>query len=255
MSVISGVWAAENSKDAMQDASAEASGTQRYIFNETMARLDPFYKAGVDAIPDIKAAAEGLPSYEDSVTKPMEGWDYKQSPSYDAKYTLGMEELNKQLQARGLTASGRGGTRAADLARRLTSEDYNSERSFKLGTLTEGYKGRMAENTARYNRLLDLVKGGQGAAGSMGNAGNQFATNVGENTMKAGEAEAGFYSGLGGLTGQTASTGLRAYDYGNKNGWWGGGASDDAVTKAGADAASRAYTAENVADAEMLKAL
>jgi hypothetical protein len=36
------------------------------------------------------------------------------------------------------------------------------------------------------------------------------------------DAQASFYSGLGGLTGKAASTGLKAYDTGQKAGWWGG---------------------------------
>jgi hypothetical protein len=189
-----------------------------------------------------------LPDYKATVTDPMASWDYTQSPAYKAKYTLGMEELNKQLQARGLAPSGVGATRAADLARNLTAADYGSERSYAQGNLTDIYKSRYSQNTDRYNRLLDKVKIGQGAAGSAGTAGNAFATQVGNAQKDAGAAQASFYSGLGGLSGQTVSTGLKAYDYGNKQGWWGQGANSAAVTAAGADAAATAYAPGMAAD-------
>ena len=169
----------------------------------------------------------GLPSYEDTVTKPMESWNYEQSPAYKAKYTLGMEELNKQLQARGLAPSGVGASRAADLNRRLTAEDYAGERSYALGSKQDLYKSRYSENTDRYNRLLDQVKMGTGASAQMGAAGNQYASQVGQSAMLAGNAQAGFYSGLGGLIPQSVNTGLKAYDLGNKAGWWGANAASN----------------------------
>jgi hypothetical protein len=250
MSIVSGTIAAFKGADAIQGAADTNAGAQTAIYNDTKERFAPYEAAGKAALPGLTGwdAANPLPSFEDTVNKPMEGWDYKQSPAYEAKYTLGMEELNKQLQARGLAPSGVGATRAADLSRRLTSEDYAGERTYKRGTLTDLYKSRYSENTDRYNRLLDQVKMGQGAAGSMGQAGNQYAQGVGQAAMQAGEAKAGFYSGLGGLTGNAASTGLKAYDYGNKQGWWGQGANSAGVTAAGADAAATAYAPGMAAD-------
>lgn len=235
------IWAADKSSEAIEGAAQISSDTQRYIFNRNTDLNKPFYDAGVSAVPGLSAydAENPLPSYEDTVNKPMAAWDYKSSPSYDAKYTLGMGELNKQLQARGLASSGVGATRSVDLARRLTSEDYNTEWSYELGRKTDLYKSRYSENADRYNRLLDKVKMGTGASSAMGAAGNQYADAVGRNTMTAGDARSNFYSGLGGMPLQLANTGLKAYDYGKKAGWWGNPASDAAVTAAGTDAASR----------------
>ena len=180
-----------------------------------------------------------LPSYQDIVLNPMESWNYEQSPAYQAKYTLGMQELNKQLQARGLAPSAIGGNRATDLSRRLTADDYNAERAYALGNRQDLYKSKYSENADRYNRLLDQVKMATGASSSMGQAGNQYANSVGQSAMQAGQARAGFYSGLPGAAMNGVSTGLKAYDYGNQQGWWGNGA---AVTNAGLNAASTAYS-------------
>jgi len=127
-----------------------------------------------------------MPSYQNEVMNPMDAWRYEQSPAYQAKYTLGQEELNKQLQARGLGASGVGASRAADLSRKLTADDYTSERNYRLGQYTDKYKSLLNDNTTRYNQLLDQVKIGQGAAGSLGQAGNQYAQSIGQNTMASG---------------------------------------------------------------------
>lgn len=257
MSIVSGTIAAFKGSAAVEDAAQTSADASKYVYNDTKERFAPYEAAGKGALPALTGwdANNPLPSFEDTVNKPMEGWNYESSPAYKAKYSLGMEDLNKQLQARGLSSGGLGATKAADLSRNLISSDYNSERAYRRGELTDLYKSKYSENSDRYNRLLDLVKGGQGAASSMGTAGNQYASGVGESARLAGEGEASFYSGLGGLSGKAASTGLRAYDYGSKNGWWNSGASDAAVTQAGTDAAATAYTAENVADAETLATL
>jgi len=247
------IYAAGESSDAVEGAAQTSSDTQRYIFDRNTQLNDPFYQAGKAALPGLTGwdAANPLPDYKSTVTDPMASWNYEQSPSYKAKYTLGMEELNKQLQARGLAPSGVGATRAADLARRLTAEDYTGERAYAQGNLTNIYKSRYAENTDRYNRLLDQVKVGTGASAQMGAAGDQYANAVGENAMAAGNARAGFYAGIPGAVMNTANTGLKAYDYGNKAGWWGSGG----VDQAGLDAAKIAYDPSMAADVGTLYGL
>ena len=132
-----------------------------------------------------------------------------------------------------------GANRAADLSRRLTAEDYASERNYRTSQLTDLYKSKYSENTDRYNRLLDQVKIGQGAAGTLGQTGNVYASEVGKATTQAGQAEAGFYAGIPGTMLNTVSTGLKAYDTGKRAGWWDN--NNAAVTNAGSNAANTAY--------------
>jgi hypothetical protein len=236
MSIVSGTVAAFKGSDAIKDAAKTSADAQTYIYNDTKKRFEPYEEVGKNALPGLKGfdAAHPTPSFEETVSKPMEGWNYEQSPAYKAKYTIGMEELNKQLQARGLAPSGVGATRAADLNRRLTSEDYNAERSYRTGQLTDLYKGRLSENTDRYNKILDQIKVGTGASASLGQAGNQYADSVGKNAMAVGEAQANLYSGLGGLSGKASSTGLKAYDTWQKAGWWGGSGAETTGSAVGA---------------------
>ncbi len=249
MSIVSGTIGAIKGSKATEQAAQTAADASRYIFDEIKRLNEPFYNQGLASLPSIRSYTEAnLPSFEDIVYKPMSDWKYQQSPAYQAKYTLASEELNNQLQARGLTPSAIGANRATDLSRRLTADDYATERGYEYGRRTDLYKGKLSENTDRYNRLLDQVKMAQGAAGTMGQAGNQYAQGVGQAAMEAGQAKAGFWSGLGGASAQTAATGLRAYDYGNKAGWWGQGANSAGVTAAGAGAAATAYAPEMAAD-------
>lgn len=219
-----GAWGASEAADAQVDAANIGADTQRYIFERNTQLNQPFYDFGKEALPGLRGydAQYPRPSYEETVSKPMESWDYTQSPAYKAKYSLGMEELNKQLQARGLAASGVGANRASDLARRLTAEDYGTEREYRRASLADTYKNKYAENTDRYNRLLDQVKMATGASAAMGQAGNKYAEGIGESANAAGAAKAGFYAGIPNVVGTGLSTGLKAYDYGQNRGWWGG---------------------------------
>jgi hypothetical protein len=257
MSIVSGTIAAFKGSSAQNKATEGQQQTASENLAWQKELMAPYIPLGTEGAKGLSGydAANPLPDYKTTVTDPMASWDYQQSPAYKAKYSLGMEELNKQLQARGLAPSGVGATRAADLSRNLTASDYGSERAYAQGNLTDIYKSRYSQNTDRYNRLLDQVKIGQGAAGSAGSAGNVWAAQTGNAQKQAGDNQASFYSGLGGLTGQTASTGLRAYDYGNKAGWWGQGANNAAVTAAGADAAATAYSPAMEQGAEYLYGL
>jgi hypothetical protein len=214
--------ASDKSAGAIEDAANTNNDTQRMIYNEERKRWEPYEAVGKAALPVMAGwdAAHPLPSFEDTVNAPMETWNYTQSPAYLAKNTLAQRDLNNQLQARGLSSGGLGAVKATDLSRRLTADDYTKEREYKRGSLVDAYKSRYSENSDMYNRILDQVKVGTGASAQMGNAGNQYASSVGKNTMAAGAAEADFYSGLAGMPVQAANLGLKVYDVGNRGGWW-----------------------------------
>lgn len=215
------IWGAKKSSDSMSNAAKQSTDVQQYIYDKNQELFDPYYKVGLSALEPLTNFGNVVaPSYDKIVYDPMQSWNYQQSPSYQAKYTLGMEELNKQLQARGLASSGVGANRAADLSRRITSEDYGNERAYRLAELQKRYTGRYSEYTDRYNKLLDMVKIGQGAAGSLGQAGNQYASGVSNSALTSGANQASYYSGLPGAVMGGVSTGLRAYDYGKNAGWW-----------------------------------
>ena len=215
------IYGASKAAKATKQAADTSADASRYMYDRTVELNDPFYQQGLSALEDIDDYdSSRLPTYEDTVSKPMDDWNYEQSDSYKAQYGLGMEELNKQLQARSLAPSGVGATRAADLSRKLTATDYDKERTYRKSSLSDLYNSRLSENQNRYQQLLDKVKMGTGATSAMGAAGNQYASQVGQSATAKGEAEAGFYSGLGGVPTSTMATGLKMYDMGNKGGWW-----------------------------------
>lgn len=145
-----------------------------------------------------------------------------QSPA--AKYQLeqGNIALGRALGARGLAGGGGAALKLADLSKSVAASDWENQ----------------------YNRLLDLVKVGTGASAATGgaaaNLSNAYgvgAQNLGNLYNQAGQAKAGLYSGMGSASANTFGTGLRAYDYGKTQGWWGGGAASGIGGTAATDAA------------------
>jgi len=217
------IYSANKSAKAQEHAADTASNTSMAIYNDEAARFKPYEDVGTATLPKITGYDEAnpLPSYEDTVSKPMDSWSYERSPSYLAKNALAQIDLNSQLQARGLGASGIGANRAADLSRKLTSEDFNNERAYRLSQLTDTYKAKLSDNSTRYGRLLDAVKIGQGAAASTGQAEQNMGNQVGQATMAAGNAKAAYYAGIPNAVSNAGATALKAYDYTANSGWWG----------------------------------
>jgi hypothetical protein len=127
---VASAYSANKSSGAITDAANKSNNTQLMIYNDQMRRWEPYEKLGTDALPKLKIFDETNPlaSYEDTVSKSMEGWDYESSPAYVAKKTLAQQELNNQLNARGLNTGGMSAIRSADMTRRLVSADYDKER-------------------------------------------------------------------------------------------------------------------------------
>jgi hypothetical protein len=213
VAVGSAVIASDSARKAAnkQGAAAEnATALQEKMYNQQREDFQPYAEFGKTGL---------LPLTGFDAEREMAGWNYEESPAYQAKLAAGQEGLANQLGARGLLRGAVGANRQAGLQRDLYSQDYDKERQFRLGQIKD-----------RYNTLLDRIKVGQGAASSLGQAANQYATGAGNTMMQAGNAQAAgqmananFWSGLPGAVGQGVSTGLKGYDYGQKAGWWGGG--------------------------------
>lgn len=215
MSIVSGTIAAFKGADAAEDAANtqaaaadRSTALQEKMYSQNREDFRPYAEFG-------KTALDPLTSFNPE--QEMAGWNYEASPAYQAKLAAGQEGLSNQLAARGLLRGSIGANRQAGLQRELYSQDYDNERQFRLSQIKD-----------RYNQLLDRVKVGQGAAGSLGAAANQYATGAGNTMMQAGNAQAAgqmaganFWQGLPNASASAANVGLRAYDYGQKSGWWG----------------------------------
>lgn len=161
---IAGAWlGAKASKKAAkaQVKSAEmAIGEMRRQYDQSRADLAPWREAGGQAI--------GM-----GLSMLMPGYDHTTSPGYQFRMDEGTRAVENSAASRGMLMSG--GT-LKDLTR------------FAQGTAAADYNDQ-------FNRTMAIAGGGQQAATSGAQMGQQTAQNIGNAQMSAGNAKASGYMG------------------------------------------------------------
>lgn len=197
MSVVSGILAADsqnNATDKSSQAQANATGEQQREFNITQQNFEP-YK-------DIGAAA--APKFQDFISGKT---DISNDPLYKNQMTAATREATQRAAGSGQSSAGGAfQTRLAQLGNQIYNNTYQT----------------------KYQEITDALKTGQGAAGSISNAGAMLG-----NQMQAGAQNLGniyqnnantMSSLYGGMSGQATSLVGRI---GSQNGWWGGSGGND----------------------------
>ena len=144
------------------------------------------------------------------------------NPAYQFQLKQGQQALDRSSAARGMGASGAQMKAAQDYGQGMASQQYDKE-----------YNRASGEFGDYFNRLAGLSQGGQQAAGSMAQAGGQFANNAGNTFANLSNAQTGILgqqanaraSGYaananavtGGLNSLTNLYGMSKYGGGNKN--------------------------------------
>lgn len=169
---ITGKGAAEKQLKANQNAINQNAASQleldNRMYNDSVARQQPFYDTGVKA----NAARDRMING---------GYDMSASPAAQYQLTQGTKSLNRQLAARGLLGSGNAAQRFADLSSGIAANDYNQQ----------------------YQRLTDQINAGTGAAQSqnaasnqLGSLGNQAYQNQANATVQNGNNRASLYTNM-----------------------------------------------------------
>ncbi len=181
---IMGSQATTSAAETSADVQREATAQQKAIYEAEVERMKPFYEAGKAELPAFQKMLTG-------------GYDMKESPAAQWELEKGTKAMNRALASRGLSGGGVAVNRLTELNKSIAASDWN----------------------AQYSRILDALKLGTGASGSMGPAGIAFgnqtqqgATNLANIFTQAGENKASLYSGLGGASANTAATAINAYN-------------------------------------------
>lgn len=183
--------AAEGSEKAAQ-AQMFAAMMQKKMFDEAMARQQPFYEQGISSLEDYAKMLKG-------------GYDMKQSPAAQYELEQGTKALNRQLAARGMSGGGIAARRLAELSGGVAARDWQNQ----------------------YSRLVDSLKLGSGAASTMNQSGQVFGGQIGQTAnalgniyQQGGFNQASLYStSAQNLANQLANSGATAAGIGVKMGW------------------------------------
>jgi len=253
MSLVSGTVGAVMGSEAQTDAANTQAAATRYatdanlklqkeMYDQQRADFEPFLGLGTAAVKDmdsfdLMAGLGSAPNYDELVTDQLS--NYEEDPATAAMKSLGADRLARERAARvGYSSPGADANAQSELGMKYDITGYDKYKQ----ELSDRYKAKQGEfsqrrdiNQNKYNQILDKIKVGQGAASSTGQASNTYAGNAGNafNQLgaglstaagNAGAAQAGLWSGLGAQSASAASTGLKAWDTGQRAGLWGNAA-------------------------------
>lgn len=158
--------AAQSAADAQLQASREANALQQKIYEENIARQQPFLQTGTEFFNRLAAVQRGGPEAQQFL---------QMDPGYQFRLSEGMKALDRQAAARGGLISGGALKAAQRYGQDLGSQEYS----------------------AAYGRLAGLADVGPRAAGIMSGLGERYGQTAGQNMMAGGQAAAQGLMGAG----------------------------------------------------------
>lgn len=183
--VIGGVVAsnsASKAANAQKDAAQLASQTELEQYRQNREDMQPWREAGAGALGQLTAGTAAGGDFNRDFTLA----DFTKDPGYDFRMQQGQQALDRSAAARGGALSG-----AAIKGSLRYGQDYGSNE------YQNAYNRFNNDRTQRFNRLASLAGVGQTATRDVAQQGAQVASNVGNNIMGAGNAQASSYIGQG----------------------------------------------------------
>jgi hypothetical protein len=177
-----GSSAASSAGNAQAAASDRAAELQNQQYQQNVQRQQPFYQAGVNALPELVNASKYTPFGMDQ---------FKADPGYAFRLSEGQKQLDRTAASRGGLLSGGALKAATRYGQEMGSQEY-----------TNAFNRYQTERAARLNPLQALTGMGQTTAQQVSNAGQTMATNVGNDITNSAAARAsGYVGGANALTG------------------------------------------------------
>lgn len=172
--------------NAQKSAASSASNTEQNMFNQIMQNLSPYMQTGAAAnnsLAKLTGAGTANPLTSPLLAPPTSNLSeqaLQATPGYQFNLTQGLKAVNNSAAARGLANSGAALKGASNYATGEADQTYQNQ-----------FNNSVTNQTNQFNRLLTLAQQGQSAATGAGGFGTQTASNIGSNTIGAGNATAG----------------------------------------------------------------
>jgi hypothetical protein len=167
--------AAGDAARVQSDASRYAADLQQKQYEQNVQRQQPFYQAGVNALPALVQASNYTPFGQQQ---------FQADPGYAFRLSEGQKALDRSAAARGGLISGGALKAATRYGQDMGSQEY-----------TNAFNRYQAERQARLGPLQSLTGMGQTTANTIGAAGQNMATNVGNAAQTGANATAEGYMG------------------------------------------------------------
>jgi hypothetical protein len=158
---------AKKAGETQAAAADRAAELQKEQFERQVELQAPFREAGVRALPELEAASRYTP---------FGMGQFQQDPGYAFRLSEGQKQLDRQAAIRGGQISGSALKAAQRFGQEMGSQEY-----------TNAFNRYQIERNARLNPLQSLAGFGQTSVNQLGQAGQNYAANVG-NLMTGGAA-------------------------------------------------------------------
>lgn len=183
---------ASSAADKQQEAAAAASAVSERQYQQARTDAEPWRQTGV-------AALDRINQNMGDFTKDFTAADFQADPGYAFRLAEGQKALERSAGARGGSSGGATVKALTKYGQGVASEEYGN-----------AYNRFNADRDRRFNRLAALSGIGQTANAQVTQSGTNYANQVSENTIGAGNAGAAASIATGnavnGAIGQGANT-------------------------------------------------
>ena len=156
--------ASMNAANRVATANQSATQLQSQMYQDQVARQEPFYRAGLNALPSY---TKGVMPGGDLV-RPFAATDFQADPGYGFRMSEGLKALDRSAASRGNLLSGATLKGAQRFGQDIASNEYNN-----------AYNRYVGNQATQRNALAGLTGFAPTAAQQIGNAGSNYATNAG----------------------------------------------------------------------------
>jgi hypothetical protein len=176
-----GSRAASKAADTQAAAADRAAELQAEQYRQTREDQAPYRQAGYNALAEMQRTAGNVPG-----AFRFGAGDYQADPGYAFRLSEGQKQLDRQAAIRGGQISGSALKAAQRFGQEMGSQEFGNAYNRAL----TGYNTGVASENQLYNRQAGLAGIGQTSANLVGQAGQNYATNVGNLMTGAGAAQA-----------------------------------------------------------------
>ena len=155
--------AADRAANRLAESNQTATQLQKKIYEDQVARQQPFYQAGINALP---AYTKGVMPGGDLV-RPFSMADYQADPGYGFRLSEGMKALDRTAASRGNLLSGATFKGAQRFNQDMASNEYNN-----------AYNRYVGNQATQRNALAGLTGFAPTAAQQLNASGANYAANV-----------------------------------------------------------------------------
>ena len=177
-------YGANQAASTQADAANSASANQTAMYNQGVAREQPWVTAGQNASSQLQAGM-GSNGTNGALTQQFTPSMYQQSPGYQFQMDQGTQAVTNNASATGGVNSGNTLKALTSYGQGLANQDYYQAQN--------AYQGWQSQ---AYNMLNGISRQGQAGASNQAAAGNGVGQLVGNNMMGAGNALAAGQVGM-----------------------------------------------------------